>query len=309
MFDLSVVIPVRDEEGNLPELVKRLTSVIEDLKLLFEIIFVTDINRDNTFHLLKSLNRDDPRVKVLKLTNSFGQHVAVSAGLNVCRGNAVVIMDGDLEDYPEDIPKLYNKLNEGYDAVYSTKGRKNSSAVRNFFSKSFVKLINKLSDQDLDHNTSMFRIMSRRTVDELLKFREHEPNLTGLVSLIGFPTAKVTVSSGKRKIGETKYSYLRLMGLSISFLLSFTNKPIRVISMFGLIVSVFSFLYLMVVLVQTFLGHIKVEGWPSIIALSTFLSGIQLLAIGVIGEYIGRIFLESKNRPLYIIEEKIGDLK
>jgi dolichol-phosphate mannosyltransferase len=309
MFDLSVVIPVRDEEANLPELVTRLKNVIHDLKLSFEIIFVTDVNRDNTFSVLKSLNRDDPRVKVLKLSNSFGQHVAVCAGLNFCRGNAVVIMDGDLQDYPEDIPKLYNKLNEGYDAVYSIKERKNASAVRNIFSKSFVKLINMLSDQKLDHNTSMFRIMSRRTVDELLKFKEHEPNLTGLVSLIGFPTAKVTVSSGKRKIGKTKYSYLRLIGLSISVLLSFTNKPVRVISMFGLTVSVFSFLYLVVVLVQTFLGHIELLGWPSIIAVITFLSGVQLLAIGVIGEYIGRIFLESKNRPLYIIEEKIGDLE
>mgnify|MGYP001773092085 CR=1 FL=1 len=309
ILDLSVVIPVRDEEGSLPELVSRLKNVIDGLQLSFEMIFVTDVNQDNTLFVLKSLHEDDSRVKILKLSNSFGQHVAIFAGLNFCRGNAVVIMDGDLEDYPEDIPKLYNKLKEGYDVVYSVRERKDESALRNFFSKLFVKLLNALSDQKLDHNTNMFRIMSRRTVRELCRFKEREPNLTGLVSLINFPAAQIILPTGKRKAGRTKYSYLRLINLSISFLLSFSNKPLRVISIFGLLVSGFSFVYLVIVLIQTFLGQIKVLGWPTVITLITFLSGVQLLSIGVIGEYIGRIFLESKNRPLYIIEEKIGDLE
>jgi len=201
MIDLSVVIPVKDEEENLPELVSRLSSVVQEMKLSYEIIFVTDINRDNTVSVLNSLHEKNDRVKMLKLSNGLGQHIAAIAGLHFSRGNSVVIMDGDLEDYPEDIPKLYNKLQEGYDVVYGVRERKNESSLRNLFSKSFVRLLNILSDYKLDHNTNMFRIMSKRTVEEVCKFKENEPSLTGLTSVVGFPTAKVVATSGKRKAG------------------------------------------------------------------------------------------------------------
>lgn len=308
MVDLSIVIPVKDEEKNIVELILRISNTINKMNLSYEIVFVTDINKDNTFELLKSLNKQDKKVKVIKLSNSYGHHVAVIAGLNYCCGKAVVIMDGDLQDYPEDIPKLYEKSQEGYDVVYGTKARKNDSIMRNLFSKTFIKLLNKLSDYKLDYNTCMFRIMSRRTVEEILKFREREPVLTGIISLIGFPAAKVIVTSGKRKVGKTKYNFLRQVNLSVSFLLSFSTKPLRICSICGFFTSCLSFVYLLIVIIQKTLFNIDVLGWPTLVSLITFLGGIQLFFIGIIGEYIGRIFMETKNRPLYIVQKKIGDL-
>lgn len=309
MVDLSVVIAVKDEEKNLPELASRLAKAMNHLCVSYEGIFVTDTNGDNTLAVLKALNRSDRRLKTLKLSTSSGQYVAIMAGLHFSRGNAVVTMDGDLQDHPEDIPKLYKKLNEGYDVVYATKKRKDDSFLRNVFSKLFLKLLNLLSDYKLDQNTSVFRIMSRRTVEEIMKFKEKQPSLTGISSLIGFPTAKVMVNSGKRKGGKTKYSWIKLTNLAISILLSFSTKPIRVISASGFIVSGLSFVYLFSVVIRALLYQTDVPGYPTIVSLITFLGGMQLFAIGVIGEYIGRVFIEVKKRPLYIVEDKIGDFE
>jgi polyisoprenyl-phosphate glycosyltransferase len=307
MLDLSVVLPVRDEEQNIPEVVERLTRTLGEMKISYEILFVTDLNKDNTCEVIKSAHRMDERVKLLRLSNSYGQHIAVIAGLNFCNGRAVVIMDGDLQDYPEDIPRLYGKLSEGYDVVYAVKKKKNDSFLRNVASRLFIGALNRLSDVKLEHNTSMFRIISRRMVDEVLRFKEKQPSLTFVMSLIGFPTSSVEVTSGERKRGKTKYNLFRLMNLGISSLISFSTKPLRLISMIGFFVAGLSFIYLCVVLIQALFFRIGVLGWPTIISLITFLGGIQLFVIGIIGEYIGRIFIESKSRPLYIVDEKIGD--
>lgn len=309
MYDLSIVIPVRDEEQNINTLVDRLVTELENLKKSFEIIFVTDINKDNTYDILKGLNAIDNRIKTIKLSNSYGQHVAVVAGLNACNGNAVVIMDGDLQDYPEDIPKLYLKMQEGYDIVYGTKDKKDDSFIRNLFSKLFISILSKLSDAKIDLNTSMFRIISRRTVREVLRFEEREPSLTFIMGLIGFPTSTVKVESGERKAGETKYGFFRLVNFAISSLISFSRKPIRLISIVGLISSGLSFIYLIIVLLQKLFFSIGMAGWPTIIALITFLGGMQLLGLGIIGEYIGRVFIETKKRPLYIVDENVGDFE
>lgn len=309
MLDLSVVVAVKNEEENLAELVSRLTNVIQGMRLSYEIIFVTDVNRDNTFALLRSLHEKDRRVKILKLSNTFGQYIAVMAGLHAASGNALVTMDGDLQDYPEDIPKLYDKLQEGYDVVYGVKDRKDESRIRNFLSKSFIKLLNLLSDHKLEHNTNIFRIMSRRTVREISKFAEKEPSLTGISNLIGFPTATVKVTSGKRKAGKTNYSFLKLSNLAIHMVLSFSTKPIRIISILGLSISFLSFIYLFSVVIRALLYKLDPAGYPTIVSLILLLSGMQLCAIGVIGEYIARVFIEAKNRPLYIIENRIGDFE
>ena len=305
--DMSVIVPVRDEERNLPELIQRLSTTLQGMSLDYELILCTDMNTDRTMEVLRDQHKRDSRVKVIKLASSLGQHIAAVAGLDACRGRCAVLMDGDLQDHPEDIPKLYQRLQEGFDVVYGVKDRKNESRLRNLFSRSFVTVLNRLSDHPLEHNTSMFRIMSRRTLDHLRQFREHEQSLTSLMALIGFPTTTVTVTSGVRKAGETKYSLLRQTNLAIGFLLSSSTKPLRMISILGLIVSALSFAYLLVILLQTFRGS-PVMGWPTLVVLILFLGGIQLLSLGVIGEYISRIFLETKRRPLYIVEEKLGDL-
>lgn len=307
--DISVVIPVKEEENILPELSSRLEDTLSEMKLSYEVIFVTDINKDKTFEILKNIHANNKNIKTIKLSNHSSQHIAIMAGLHASCGNAVVIMDGDLQDYPEDIVKLYEKYKEGYDIVYGVKERKNDSFVRNIFSKIFKRLINYLSDNKIDFNTNMFRIISRRTVEELNKFTEKEPATTALMSIIGFPTTTVTIHSGVRLKGETKYSFLRQINLAISFILSFSTKPLRIISIIGFIFALLSFIYLISVVLQKLIYDVDPYGWPTIVVLITFFGGIQLLALGIIGEYIGRIFMETKNRPLYIVEEKVGELQ
>lgn len=306
MIDLSIVIPVRDEEKNVHELVSRIVNTITEMRSSFEVIFVTDINKDNTVKVLADLNKKDGRIKAIKLSNGLGQHIAVHAGLSFSTGNAVVIMDGDLQDYPEDIKKLYEKYNEGYDVVYGIKEKKNESGLRNLFSKTFIKILNNLSDYKIDFNTCMFRIMSRRTVEGILSFGEKEINMTGLISIVNFPTSEVMVTSGKRLAGETKYNFFRQVNIAINFLLSFSTKPLRIASALGFLISTLSFAYLIIVAVQKIFFNIGILGWATTISLITFSTGLQLFFLGIIGEYIGKIFMETKNRPRYFIEEKIG---
>ena len=304
--ELSIVIPVRDEEKNLVTLVNRITDTMDKIGFSFEVIFVTDINKDNTVGVLRDLNEKDGRIKFIKLSNGLGQHLAVHAGLSMTKGNAVVIMDGDLQDYPEDISILYDKYKEGYDVVFGIKEKKNDSGLRNIFSKTFVKVLNSLSDYKLNFNTCMFRIMSKRTVEAILKFGEREPSITGLISIINFPTTEVLVTSGKRSAGETKYSFIRQINLAISFLLSFSTKPLRIASILGFIISSLSFIYLIIVSIQKLFFDVSIAGWATIISLITLFSGLQLFFLGIIGEYIGKIFMETKNRPRYFIEDRAG---
>ncbi len=309
MVDLSVVIPVRNEADNVPELVARLTKTIRSMGVTYEIVFVTDVNEDDTFGVLKGLQAQDAHVKILKLSRGFGQHVAVYSGLRHSRGRTVTIMDGDLQDLPEDIPRLYEKLREGFDVVYAQKERKNDSALRNLLSRTFIKLLNVVSDYPLEFNTSMFRILTRRTVEELLRFEEREPSLTALISLIGFPSATVPVTSGRRMKGRTNYPLIRQVNFAIGFLLSFSTKPLRVMSGIGVLMSGLSFAYLILVILQSVVRGTPVMGWPTLVSLITLLGGMQLFALGLMGEYVGRIFLQTKNRPQYFIEEKVGDFQ
>ncbi|MEI7897572.1 MAG: glycosyltransferase family 2 protein [bacterium] len=304
--ELSVIIPVRDESTNIPVLTDRLKTTLNSLQLSFEIIFVTDINKDNTVQVLKEQYQLDNRVKYVKLSRSYGQHVAVVAGLNASVGDYAVIMDGDLQDEPEDIPALYNKIKSGFDIVYGVKETKNESALRNLVTRLFLHVISNLSDVNMDFNTSMFRIISRKTINEVLKYKEIEPSLTFIMGSLNLPTEKVMVASGKRFSGKTQYPLSRQFRFALTSLLSFSTKPIEYVSILGLLISLISFIYFIVVMFQRMSNGIAVLGWPTIIALITLLGGMQLFAIGIIGQYIGKIFLQTKNRPLYVVEEQVG---
>lgn len=306
MCEISIVIPVRDEEKNLDELVTRIFNSLEMINKSFEIIFITDINKDNTVQLLEDYSKKYSNVKAIKLSNGFGQHVAVMAGLDYASGEAIVIMDGDLQDCPEDIPLLYNKLCENFDIVYGIKERKNENVFRNSSSRLFNWIMNLFSDKKVSNNSSMFRIISRKALNEIVRFREYEPSLTYIFSYINLPTAKIAVTSGTRHKGETKYNFIKLFSFAVSSLLSFSRKPLRMISILGLVMSLLSFLYLIIVLFQYLFLKIEVQGWATLVVVSTLIGGIQLLSLGVIGEYIGRMYMQTKNRPLYIIERKIG---
>ena len=307
MTDISIVIPVRNEAATLRELVVRLTAVMQALNVTYEIIFVTDVNTDDTVAVLRDLHRADAHVKPLKLSNAFGHHAAVYAGLAKSRGAAVVIMDGDLQDEPEDIPRLFECLRAGYDVVYGVKERKNESRLRNACSRAFVTVLTALSDHKVQYNTCMFRIVSRRVVNAVLQFQENEPSLTFIMSLIGFLTAAVTVTSGVRAHGRTKFPFWRQVNFAITSLLSFSTKPLRLISCAGLALSGLSLLYLLEMLIEKLAFGRGTLGWPTVVGLLCLLGGMILFAQGVTGEYIARIFVQSKRRPLYIVEEWLGD--
>jgi glycosyltransferase involved in cell wall biosynthesis len=304
---LSVILPIRNEADTIPELISRLLSVLNHIEIDYEIIFVTDINTDNTLEILKRYSIADSKIKIIKLSNSFGQHVAVRAGLDHCEGDAAVIMDADLEMFPEDIPKLYSKLNEGFDIVYGVNKHKNRSFLKDLASKIFNKIMNLLSDENAALNTDMFRIISRKVIDEIIKFREQKPSLTYIMGLINLPAVKVELEFGRRSKGRSNYNFKRQMNMAIDSFLSFSTKPVRFISLLGFFTSLVSFLYLLIVLIQKFFDKYTGIGLGTILVLIIFFGGLQLFAIGIIGEYIGRIFIQSKNRPLYIVEELFGD--
>lgn len=307
MIDISVVTAIKNEEENIEEYLERLYHTMHKLGVSYEVIFVTDINQDSTYEVLKEKNHKDSRLKIVKLSRGYGQYTAIIAGLDHVSGNIIVTMDSDLQDYPEDIEGLYKKLQEGYDIVYGIKEKKDDSLIRNVLSRLYLLVLNSLSDIKLNHNTNTFRIMSRRAVRTIRSFPEHSPSLTGISSLIGFPMTSLKVTSGTRKRGKTKYSYLSLFSLAFDTIFSYTVKPLRMISLFGVIVSCLSLIYLVVDLAQAFLfGQNVVPGWPTVISFIILLGGIQLVSLGIIGEYVGRSYIEGKKRPLYIVEETIG---
>lgn len=306
MVDLSVVIPVRDEQDTIPILVKRLVAVLIALDVTYEIVFVTDVNTDRTWDVLKEQRERNGNIRLIKLSGAFGHHVAVIAGLKVTAGDSVLLMDGDLEMLPEEIPKLYKKRLEGFDVVYGSARNKNASFLRDLCSRWFNYFMGRLSDQAMTQSTDMFRVLSRRTVSEVLRFGEHEPSLTHIMGLINLPSAAVEVEFARREHGSTKYNFGRQLNFAIGSLVSFSTKPIRVIVTMGLCISAASSLYLVVVLFQKlFLRGYGGLGLGTLVVLITFFGGLQLLAIGVLGEYVGRIFIQSKSRPRYIVEEQL----
>ena len=300
---ISIIIPVFNGERFLSSCLK---SLADQTYESYEIIVVDDGSPDNAWEVIKKLSEQYKNVAGIRLSRNFGQHLAITAGIAHTTGDYVLIMDGDLQDLPEDIPLLLNKMKEGYDVVYGIKEKKNESAYRNFLSKSFIKVMKALSDYDMSYNTCMFRVISKRVVNEIRKFNEREPSITAMISLIGFPSAEVMVQSGTRFAGETNYSLLRQINFAISFLLSFSTKPLRIISFVGLCISVLSMLYFIFVIIQAIFFSVPVTGWPTLVTIVCFLGGMTLLAQGITGEYIARIFMETKRRPLYVIENKIG---
>lgn len=307
MCDISVVIPVRDEEKNIGPLCERLAVSLNCISDLYEIIFVTDVNRDLTFETICKKNSEDSRIKVVKLSNSHGQHVAVLAGLHRSSGRYTVIMDGDLQDCPEDIPVLYNKVLQGFDIVYGVKPKKNDSAVRNFFSKSFNSVMRWMSDTKMDVNSGMFRIISRKALDAICQFKEIQPSLTYIFGMINLPCCTAEISYGKRLAGETKYSFAKLIQFAVSSMLSFTLKPLKMIMASGITVIVASFIYLVCKIIGILFFHFPFGTGEWIIFLIMFIGGLQLTAAGISGEYMGRIYMQTKNRPLYIVEYEVGD--
>ncbi len=270
----------------------------------FEFMFVNDGSRDRTLEILKTFASRDPRVAYVNLSRNFGKETAMLAGFDHVTGDAMVIIDADLQDPPELIPKMIDYWQQGYDDVYAKRrSRTGESWLKKKSSQWYYKLLQSSTRIPIQVDTGDFRLLDRRCIDALREFRESERYTKGMFSWIGFNKKEIMYDRDPRAAGETKWNYLKLVNLAIDGLTSFTTAPLRLASVMGFVISVAAFIYIVYLLVRPFFGVSTGAGYSSIMAVVLFLGGVQLLSLGIIGEYIARIFNETKHRPLYFVEE------
>jgi glycosyltransferase involved in cell wall biosynthesis len=299
---LSVVVPAYNEQEVLPEFHRRLAVTLAALPEAVEIVYVNDGSTDGTLGVMHALQRRDPRVAVLDLSRNFGKEIALTAGLDHARGDAVVIIDADLQDPPELIPELLRGLAEGYDVVYGKRtSRRGESAVKKTTAFLFYRVIQCLSRVRLPEDTGDFRVLSRRAVNALGRLRERHRFMKGLFAWIGFRQKALPYEREPRGAGVTKFNYWRLWNFALEGITSFTTAPLRVSTYVGLVTATSAFAYGAFIVVDTLIFGNPVAGYPSLLTIVLFLGGMQLMTIGVVGEYLGRMFDESKQRPLYFV--------
>lgn len=303
----SVVIPVYNEEAVIEETYKRVKKVMDETGETYELLFVNDGSRDQSAAIIKGLAGRDNAVRLIDFSRNFGHQAAVTAGLDAAVGDAIVIIDADLQDPPEVIPQMLAKWREGYDVVY---GKRLKRQGETFFKKMtafvFYRLLRALTDNDIPVDTGDFRLIDRKVCNVIKNLHEKNRFLRGLVSWVGFRQAPVEYVRDERWAGETKYPLKKMLKFASDGIISFSYKPLRLATYLGFFLSLASFLYLLVVLYKKWFTQDTIAGWASIIGINLLFNGIVLMMLGIIGEYIGRIYEEAKNRPLYIIREKIG---
>jgi glycosyltransferase involved in cell wall biosynthesis len=303
----SIVIPVYDEEASLPELVRRLTPVLDRLDGPAEAILVDDGSRDRSAVLMEAIHREDPRFKVLRLSRNFGHQVAISAGLDVAGGEAVVVMDADLQDPPEVVPDLVKRWREGYDVVYALREeRRDESWFKRATATVFYRLLRRLTDIEIPANAGDFRLIDRRALEAFRALPETQRFVRGMFAWVGFNQGSVSYVRPGRFAGETKYPFRRMLRLAKDAIISFSEVPLRLALQLGFLVSVGSFGVGVFAIVAKLSGSYTVSGWTSMTVVVAFVGGIQLMVLGVIGEYIARINYEVKRRPLYLVRSALG---
>ncbi len=299
--ELTVVVPAFNEEENLRPMADRVRAALEGLVDGFEVIFVDDGSRDGTWEGIGRLAEEDPRIRGLRFARNFGHQAAVTAGVDAARGQAVVLIDADLQDPPEVIPELVEKWRAGFEVVYAQrKAREGETLFKKVTAALFYRILHRVTDVDIPVDTGDFRLMGPRAVEAFRALPERNRFIRGLVSWIGFPQTAVLYKRQPRHAGETKYPFRKMLRFALDALTSFSFLPLRTATFLGFAASVFAFLYILVVLVLKAVG-ISWSGYTSLMASILFLGGVQLIMIGVLGEYIGRIFDEVKRRPLYLV--------
>lgn len=311
MKKLSIVIPMYNEEESLPYLYKRLIALGEQIdNYELEFLFVNDGSKDNSLELVKGFRINDERVCYLNLSRNFGKEIAMGAAFDYVTGDAVVIIDADLQDPPELIINMLKYYEEGYDDVYAKRrSRDGESWLKKFTSKTFYKILSKVSSVPIQKDTGDFRLLSRRAIEALRSFPEKQRYTKGMFSLIGFKKKEVEFDRDARVAGKTKWNYFKLIDLAIEGITSFTIAPLRIATIMGIISAFIAFIYIIYIVIRTMAFGIDVPGYASIICFTLMIGGIQLISLGIIGEYLGRIFIEVKNRPLYFIDEYCGNIK
>jgi len=298
----SVVVPAFNEAGGIAAFHRRLAAVMQALGA-WEAVYVNDGSTDATLAALHALQRDDPHVAIVNLSRNFGKEIATTAGLDHAQGDAVVVIDADLQDPPELIPTLAETWRQGFDTVYAQRRvRLGETRVKRATAAMFYRLMRRLGRVELPPNTGDFRLMSRRVVDAVRQLREQHRFMKGVFAWVGFPSCAVPYDRAPRHAGTTKWSYWKLWNLALEGITSFTVMPLKVATYLGLAVALMAVIYALQVVVKTLLIGNPVAGYPSLMTVVLFLGGVQLMTLGVIGEYLGRVFNETKQRPLYFVE-------
>lgn len=305
--ELSVVVPCYNEAPNLSTLLDRLRSVLDHLHLTYEIICVNDGSRDETLEHLIQYHQQDDRIKVVNLSRNFGKEVALTAGIDYSRGRAVVPIDADLQDPPELISALVEQWQAGYDVVYATRRhRRGETWLKKFTAYSFYNLIGRLSPIEIPANTGDFRLMDRRVVEALKQLPERTRFMKGLFAWVGFRQTNIVFDRAERYGGYSKWNYWKLWNFALEGITSFSSLPLKVWGYLGLAVSSLALTYGSFLVIRTIVFGIDVPGYASIMVTLLFLGGIQLISLGVIGEYLSRIYEEVKGRPLYLVRDVYG---
>lgn len=303
-MEISAVIPIYNEEGNIPQMYKRMSDVLSQISSEYEIIFVNDYSKDSSLSMIKELAKEDSHVRYISFSRNFGHQVAVSAGLDYSKGKAVAIIDGDLQDPPELIKEMYEKYMEGYKVVYAKRSsRKGVSIFKKIAYKSFYRILDKLTEIKIPLDTGDFRLIDRVIIKHLQEMPERNKFIRGQIAWIGYKQTFVEYDRDPRFSGETGYSFSKLLKLAIDGITGFSSKPLKFASSMGIIVSIFSFLVIIYALISQFVYNSPLRGWTSLIISVSFIGGVQLITIGIIGEYISRMSTDIKKRPLYIVEE------
>lgn len=309
MDKLTIIIPVYNEQEALPQLFKRLYGLSNEIEnYSIEFLFVNDGSTDSSLDIIKKNRELDKRVNFINLSRNFGKEVAMAAAFDYVNADVAAIIDADLQDPPELIIDMLKYYEQGYDDVYAKRSsREGETWFKKFSSKTFYKLLDSLSSVEIQRDTGDFRLLSRRAIEALREYNEKQRYTKGMFSLIGYKKKAVYFNRDARVAGETKWNFLKLFNLAIDGITSFSMAPLRIATLLGIGIGSISFIYLIVIVIKTIVRGIEVPGYASIICVVLILGGIQLISLGIIGEYIGRIFIEVKNRPLYFVDQYSGD--
>lgn len=307
MKKLSIVVPCYNEEISIPIFYEEINKILKKMKQLeFEILFIDDGSLDQTLKVIKNLSLNDKRIKYISFTRNFGKEAAMYAGFVNSVGDYVVVMDADLQDPPSMLPEMFKIIKDENYSVVATRRvtREGEPPIRSFFARVFYKLINKISRIEMVDGARDYRLMTRQVVNSIISLGEYNRYSKGLFSFVGYKTKWLEYKNSKRIVGETKWSFFGLVRYALEGIISFSTAPLSIAAILGVIICIISFIFILIIIFKTLYFGDPVSGWPSMMCILLFVSGVQLLCMGIIGQYLAKTYLETKKRPIYIINEK-----
>ena len=313
MEKISIIVPCYNEEKAVPLFYDEMERVIKEdfskSNLKFEYIFVNDGSTDNTLHEIKELHKKDKKIRYISFSRNFGKEAAMFAGLEAAEGDYITVMDADLQDPPSLLKQMYDTIKEeGYDCVATRRvTRKGEPPIRSIFSRLFYKLINKITDFEMVNGARDYRLMTKQVKDAIIKMKEYNRFSKGLTSFVGFDTKWIEYENVKRNAGETKWSFWKLFKYALEGITAFSTAPLAISSILGLLFTIISVIFIFIIIIKTLVFGDPTSGWPSMVCIMLFMGGIQLLSLGVIGQYLAKTYLEVKNRPIYFVKETDND--